>query len=245
MTKKNDRRAARAKKTLERGQARREHHEKAARRAYEALVSSIPVPPEALTKYKWLTPLLEAFSLADEATKHDLDKRAREGLQPPACHKGCCACCLNSFVAINALELMGLSWYICEVQSGETRKAVRRQLLTHRDRTSCPFLVENGCSVYPLRPLACRHFYVQGHPCKPGEHVDKTRPDDILLGLGMQPAMDVATIMLRALGHGSIGRCRELACQGALVDIGRPMHEHPLELLVKNMDAFDSAFGPR
>lgn len=44
----------------------------------------------------------------------------------------------------------------------------------------CPFLAENICRIYPLRPLACRRYLVLGPACAPGEDPTRTRPGDLL-----------------------------------------------------------------
>ena len=35
-----------------------------------------------------------------------------------------------------------------------------------RRRVACPFLVKGRCSVYPVRPWACRTHYMAGNPLK-------------------------------------------------------------------------------
>jgi Fe-S-cluster containining protein len=51
----------------------------------------------------------------------------------------------------------------------------------YRKNTECPFLLDGKCSVYPLRPLACRIFYVFQIPCGIGEDPIISRPIDVYI----------------------------------------------------------------
>ena len=44
----------------------------------------------------------------------------------------------------------------------------------------CPFLIDNACSIHPLRPLACRNYNVFGQQCAEGEDAYYTRRGDVL-----------------------------------------------------------------
>lgn len=128
-------------------------------------------------KYDWLPMLLDAYKIADDGTAKCL-KASGKG---SPCSKGCYACCLNPSVPINPIEIAGISWYCAEKITGQLRKKLKQKLLKHNDDSlECLFLIEGSCSIYPLRPLACRQFYVFGEKCKPFEDILKTRPQDIL-----------------------------------------------------------------
>jgi Fe-S-cluster containining protein len=102
------------------------------------------------------------------------------------CKKGCSSCCKN-LVPLLAPEALWLSEEIHKLPKSEQKvlqrsiEFARRKLLsvapphlTEPDMPQeisdwysslnlvCPFLVENSCSIYKLRPLACREHIVAG-----------------------------------------------------------------------------------
>jgi hypothetical protein len=44
----------------------------------------------------------------------------------------------------------------------------------------CPFLIDDSCSIHPLRPVGCRQFNVFTKPCAPEEDPYYTRREDVL-----------------------------------------------------------------
>jgi len=60
------------------------------------------------------------------------------------------------------------------------RLKIKRSLISHKRGEGCPFLIDSVCSIYPVRPLACRQFNVFGKPCTDGEDPYYTRPEDVL-----------------------------------------------------------------
>lgn len=70
-----------------------------------------------------------------------------------ACGKGCSACCRMN-VTISSMEAERLAQF-----SGKSINRVDRHTYHETSRfagVACPFLVENTCSVYEIRPYACR-----------------------------------------------------------------------------------------
>lgn len=85
-----------------------------------------------------------------------------------ACRKGCAHCCHIS-VTISAVEAAVIGRQV-GVRPAQPRKAVKLQSIqalqgalaevqaisARAETTPCPFLVDNACSIYEARPMACR-----------------------------------------------------------------------------------------
>jgi len=108
--------------------------------------------PQAEAKYSWLKHILDVFFISDTRVEQHLALLAKKGITP-ACHKGCHACCLKPSVPFTEPETRAISWYSSEVLSGPLRPIVKQRLMEHEDRLECPFLVDQACSIYPVRPL--------------------------------------------------------------------------------------------
>ncbi len=128
----------------------------------------------------WLPMLLDSYQQADQGI-HEGIRRAEQQGRRLACAKGCAHCCrAHTTIPVYPLELLGIYWYSMEQLSGELRDKVQTQLSQHSSGQPCPFLVDEACSIHPLRPLACRHFNVFGQACAPGEDAFYTRRQDVL-----------------------------------------------------------------
>lgn len=84
-----------------------------------------------------------------------------------ACKRGCSACC---HITVNITEVEA---QIIEEHTGRRYKRLTTPI-RHRESAftgmPCPFLVENACSIYPVRPFACRHhmsFNLDAYWCAP------------------------------------------------------------------------------
>lgn len=135
--------------------------------------------PEDEAKYAWLSLLLNAFHIVDEGIKSELKKQEIKRSQKVTCTKGCSNCCLKNTIDINELEIAGVSWYVSEKLQNPARQIVKKQLLNHRNSALCPFLVDNECSIYPVRPFTCRIFFIFGTVCSPDEDAFLERFHDI------------------------------------------------------------------
>lgn len=128
----------------------------------------------------WLTMLLDAYYIVEKGVDEAIKMEMRKG-RKLACSKGCSHCCkTHQTIPVYPLELVGLSWFVTEKTSGSARKAVKAQLRDYREGDPCPFLVEEICSVHPLRPVSCRQFNVFDRPCEEGEDPFYTRRGDVL-----------------------------------------------------------------
>jgi Fe-S-cluster containining protein len=194
--------------------------------------------PEAEKKYEWLGLLLDTYQLSDQLVADSLKLFAKNGVHI-ACSEGCSNCCKRPTVPVTELEMRGLSWYASEILSGEIRQSVKHRLLCHKDTAECPFLVNNVCSVYPVRPIICRQFYVKNTVCGEEEDILHSRPNDIVLP---NPSMARATSMklLEFFGIHSRLKKERAFKSGVLAQNTRPMHEHKLSVIAETIEKFDA-----
>ena len=158
---------------------------------------------------------LQVIALAQEATV-----RVEEGMQttlarqpprpPLACAEGCAWCC-RKVVGCAAPEVLHIAAYLQEHLSPEQMEATRQRVAERDDerrnlrqdswaakRVACPLLVNERCSVYPVRPLTCRGFNsTDARSCersvKSHQHVDVPTHD---------PPHRLATFVLDGLRSG-------------------------------------------
>jgi Fe-S-cluster containining protein len=137
--------------------------------------------PEDEARLPWLPMLLDAYSLADTGVAiavRDEEKKTKKKL---ACAKGCGNCCAHQKdLPLYPHELVGIYWYVSEKMPSPVRDVLRDRLARSAAEPACPFLVENSCSIHPVRPVGCRQFNVFTAPCAPGEDPYYTRRHDVL-----------------------------------------------------------------
>lgn len=131
--------------------------------------------PEDEARESWLPLLLDAYAVLDAGLAAAVAASGRQ----PACRAGCTACCSQPIPA-SSLEVLGLTWYVYRHSRGRRRRALRQSLDAAREGMPCPFLVEDACAAYALRPMACREFVVFDRPCRPGEQPVTSRLQDVL-----------------------------------------------------------------
>lgn len=186
--------------------------------------------PRDEARFPWLSALLAAYHVIDSGTALELaEEEGRRGARV-ACRRGCSACCFVPTVPLSPLEVRGLCWYVTEKLAGVTRQTVRSQLRHHRDLAQCPFLAGTDCSVYTLRPHACRLLYVFGRPCGPDEEIERTRPRDIWTH-SLNVARRAAFLVLPYYGIEGGREKAEAFEEGLILDISTPMHQLPWEEL--------------
>lgn len=194
--------------------------------------------PEAENKYQWLSMLLDGYHILDRANNVGIDIEERKRRQKVACGEGCFHCCLNPTVPITAIELAGISWFACEQLTGDIREEVKAQLLIHEETTACPFLVNKVCSIYPVRPIACRAFHVFGEKCTPGEDPWLTRRKDIW-SHGKETALKVS---MKILPFWEITKPKEQKRAfeaGFIMANSKNMHEYDWTQIHRTMLLFD------
>lgn len=193
--------------------------------------------PDAEGKYAWLPPLLDTYYTSDVAVEEDLAQRDIK----PACHSGCHACCLKPTVPVTAPELIGISWFASEVLAGELRAKVKQRLIEHESRLECPFLIDRKCSIYPMRPLACRQFLVTQRPCEIGEDPLETRPGDIVKLTREKVIRPTAMRLLEWPGYGlrTTAAKRTAFESGFIAANARDMDLYPWEQIAQTMERFE------
>ena len=135
-----------------------------------------------------------------------------------ACRSGCTYCCTFP-VAASAPEVLAIAHFVGERFDEGRRAALDRRVeaniaatdgldMDRRDRIrpDCPFLEGGRCSVYEVRPIACRGYS--------SYRVEDCREDYEHPGTGV----DVRANGLRELVHGAIREGLAVACQSASVE---------------------------
>lgn len=126
-----------------------------------------------ITDFKSLTPLFRGIQkqyIAISELTHSFAKRTYLQNVPIACVKGCSWCCFQP-VYLTTQEALLLYEYVMQafdalqikiIQSKAESKFKKTRKLTEDKKQyiihPCPFLVDNSCSVYPVRPMACRIY---------------------------------------------------------------------------------------
>lgn len=140
---------------------------------------------------------LKVFQDVDELVDREIARSVAQGRQP-SCTKGCSYCCRQEIYAPRAeveaivewLETSAphlipelktriagwLDWYRTEYPRLAASGAVRRDLF-YAHGPPCPALIDDVCSIYPVRPVFCRTYYVTSpaDACRPPG--DPARPD--------------------------------------------------------------------
>jgi len=189
-------------------------------------------------KYVWLRNLLKAYNIIDNDSHKGIKKEESKRGVKLACKKGCFYCCLRPVVPMTKWEGAGISWFVTEKLKGKNREIVKQHLLNHRESASCPFLVDGICTIYPVRPIACRQFFVFGTPCKEDEDVILTRERDIWT-TGIDTSIKVAMNILPLYGIEDKEQILLALEDGFIVKNSKPMHEMRLEILVSGMQAYN------
>lgn len=126
--------------------------------------------------------VLDACALVDLSVAEALDAQRKAG-RSPACRAGCAACCRQP-IPVTPLESLVIEVWLQIHMPAARRRLLARQLAASARQApqlrDCPFLAENVCGIYPLRPLACRRYLVLGRACAPGEDPTRLRPADLL-----------------------------------------------------------------
>ena len=147
--------------------------------AHNFLLRRSGFSPEYRKEFPWLLPLLKAHNYLHAGLVLDIAATGRT----PACGPGCAHCCKQP-IPVTPVEILGLILYL-RLHPDPARKKSDNPF-------SCPFLLNDACSAYPMRPIACRRFMVFGSPCQANEAVTETRPQDVLL-----PSRDILLDSLR------------------------------------------------
>lgn len=140
--------------------------------------------PEDEKRTAWLPMLLDAYAIADTGVAVAIRNEEKKRKSTLACGKGCGNCCAHQKdLPLYPHELVGIYWFASEKMDRAAKTILGDRLVNHRPGAACPFLIDNSCSIHPLRPLGCRQFNVFGIPCALGEDPYYTRREDVLVPL--------------------------------------------------------------
>ena len=199
--------------------------------------------PEDETKQAWLPRLLEAYAIVDAGVSEAIVREQKQGRQL-ACHKGCAACCRShTTIPVYPLELIGITWYAVEKLEGPVREKLIQQLREHQKGEPCPLLVDNACSIHPLRPMACRQFNVFGQVCAEGEDAYDTRRADVLTPL-REYADAAFDEMLPFYGVKNSAERQRLIETGEVHRLAKGLQEYEWSKLAERMQAFEERQSP-
>ncbi len=192
--------------------------------------------------HPWLSRLLEAYHITDEGVTEGIRRETEQG-RILACAKGCAACCRSHItIPVYPLELVGISWYVTEKLEGDQRARLQQQLREYREQPGCPFLIDDACSIHPLRPMACRQFNVFDKVCAEGEDAYYTRRQDVLTPIKTYTdrAFDVT---LPFYGIEKKAERRKAIREGSIHRIAKVLRECNWGSLAEKMEAFDRNQG--
>jgi Fe-S-cluster containining protein len=158
--------------------------------------------------------------------------------QPWACESGCAACCRRK-VACTIPEVISIAAWLSEC-SEEEKQRIRADAQHLHDSTAelddlgrvraalpCPLLVEQRCSVYEVRPIACRAVY----------SFDRKACESFFLGHDFATRIPLYDLMAEAHGQMLLGYSRaldKLGLDGGLVELASA-----LLILLNEPDAID------
>ncbi|HET7504609.1 MAG TPA: YkgJ family cysteine cluster protein [Kofleriaceae bacterium] len=126
-----------------------------------------------------------AMEACDAAIDRELGELATRGIAP-TCSKGCAHCCRQEILVTRA-EAEAIVEWVTATKSGpeldELRQRLRAWLAWFRDEAprriaagqtrevalyehgpQCVALVDDACSIYPVRPMMCRIHFVRSNP---------------------------------------------------------------------------------
>ena len=200
-------------------------------------------PPERVSfaeyeqRLPWLTLLMDAYLITDQGISEAVKREEKQG-KKLACARGCATCCKShETIPVYPLELMGMSWYATEVLEGELRERLKTQLKNLDNIQSCPFLIDNACSIHPVRPMACRSFNVFNKQCAEGEDAYYTRRQDVLTPI-KKYTDDAFNVMLPFYGVKNKAERRKIIKTGGMHQMAKVMRELKWSSLADKMGAF-------
>ena len=152
--------------------------------------------PDDEKRLPWLSMLLDAYAIADTGVSIALRNEEKSSGKMLACAKGCGNCCEHQKdLPLYPHELVGIYWYVSEKMASPARDVLKDRLERHTADMPCPFLIEQSCSIHPVRPIGCRQFNVFTTPCAPGEDPYYTRRDDVLVPIAEYTDRSFAAVL--------------------------------------------------
>jgi Fe-S-cluster containining protein len=166
----------------------------------------------------------QAVTVADDATRAAMISDPPHA--PSACREGCAWCC-HKQVGVAAPEILRIVTHLQQTMAPNELEALRdrvarlndqRQKSPSRTRSGipCALLVDNRCSVYPVRPLTCRGFNsTNAQRCELS-----LDPRNGAVVPAYAPQQRLATLVLDGMRSG----LTESGCSGALLELTAALH---------------------
>lgn len=186
----------------------------------------------------WLNMLLDAYEIIDRGVKIAIERQEKKHNIELSCKKGCSNCCkTHKDIPVYPLELIGIYWYSIEKMTAHVRQKLKKQLALH-EKPDCPFLVDESCSIYPVRPVACRQFNVFRKECEEGEDPYHTRRGDVLNPI--KDYTEKAFFMMLPFYGITKKEDKHLAIKNNLIHAhAQNLHSINWKLLASRMDDYD------
>lgn len=140
--------------------------------------------------------------------------KAHASQPPAACAPGCAHCC-QMHVTAQAPEILAIIEYLELKRDAAERQRIQAMAQSHHEHLSklvteerhlqamtCPLLVDNKCSVYDVRPIACRGFHSSSVEVCKAASTDRTMPFPFP---EQDPRRDAARAAFALLNHELIG----------------------------------------
>lgn len=111
----------------------------------------------------------KSLFLATDFIESEIDKFDEEAIGSITCKRGCSFCC-HINVGISALEAKAIAGYCKKNKIPISKKYLKKQLsydareIAFSPVSACVFLKGKECSIYPVRPLSCRKYFVRSDP---------------------------------------------------------------------------------
>lgn len=165
----------------------------------------------------------------EEAIERELAVARTPDEPPPACSRGCAACCTVNVSTLAIEGAAAAAWLAARLAPAE-RERTAQELLRFHDRVrwlededriasheTCPLLTADGaCAIHPVRPLACRSLSsLDAGDCRRAlqERVQRDGGGEVRMNL-LQHALyteAVAVLQESAARAGLDSRCRDVS----------------------------------
>jgi len=119
----------------------------------------------------------KVYALTDAA----IEKQLKEKNLTHVCSKGCSACCESMDLSVMLYEMDIIKNFIKNMEDGKLKNSlINKMKISNYNTETCPFLIDNICGIYEVRPLVCRTYFIQNQKCEAGEDILETRFDDFI-----------------------------------------------------------------